>query len=63
MAYSKDLRRRVLEFVANGGSKAESARRFNVSNSAVFSWLKLPPDHQPGTPGPKGSRKYDREAL
>jgi len=63
MAYSKDLRRRVLNFVAKGGSKAEAARRFDISRSRVFVWLKQPQDHQPGKPGPKQSRKYDQEAL
>lgn len=31
MAYSIDLRQRVMGFVVDGGSKAEAARRFGVS--------------------------------
>ncbi|MCL2022355.1 MAG: IS630 transposase-related protein [Betaproteobacteria bacterium] len=49
MAYSKDFRCLVLDFVANGGSKAEAARRFGISRQSVFDWLKHPPDHKPGT--------------
>ncbi|MCL2075047.1 MAG: IS630 transposase-related protein [Betaproteobacteria bacterium] len=63
MAYSKDLRRLVLDFVAKGGGKAEAARRFGVTRSRVHVWLKQPPDYKPGKPGPKQSRKYDQEAL
>ena len=63
MAYSKDFRCLVLDFVANGGSKAEAARRFGISRQSVFDWLKHPPDHKPGKPGPKGSLKYDQEEL
>ena len=63
MAYSKDFRCLVLDFVANGGSKAKAARRFGISRQSVFDWLKRPPDHKPGKPGPKGSRKYDQEEL
>ena len=61
--YSKDFRCLVLDFVANGGSKAEAARRFGISRQSVFDWLKHPPDHKPGKPGPKWSRKYDQEEL
>jgi transposase len=63
MAYCKAFRRRVLDFVANGGSKAEAARRFCISRPQVFAWLKQPADHEPGKPGPKTSRKYDQEGL
>ena len=42
---------------------AEAARRFGISRQSVFDWLKHPPDHKPGKPGPKGSRKYDQEEL
>ena len=63
MAYGKDLRCRVLDFVAQGGSKAEAARRFKISRSRVFAWLKQPVDYRPEKPGPKRSRKFDEEAL
>ncbi|MCL2021954.1 MAG: IS630 transposase-related protein [Betaproteobacteria bacterium] len=63
MAYGKDFRRLVLDFVAKGGSKTEAVRRFGIARSRVYVWLKQSPDHKPGKPGPKGSRKYDQEAL
>ena len=39
MAYSTDLRKRVLDFIENGGKKAEAARRFNVARSTIDRWL------------------------
>lgn len=39
MSYSIDLRQRVVDYVHNGGSKAEASRRFCVSRSAVYEWL------------------------
>lgn len=41
MHYSIDLRKRVIEFVKSGGSKASASRRFKVSQWCVFNWLKL----------------------
>ncbi len=63
MAYSKDLKQRVLDFVAAGGGKSEAARRFSVSRSSVFVWLNEPADHVPGRPGPKTGYKIDRQQL
>ena len=63
MTYSRDFRRLVLDFVSKGGSKAEAARRFGISRQRVFIWSKQAPDHCPGKPGPKRSRKYDQEEL
>ena len=63
MTYSTDLRARVLDFVASGGSKTQAAKRFSVHRSTVHEWLKQPEDHKAGKPGPKGSRKFDREDL
>lgn len=63
MTYSADLRQRVLGFVAAGGSKVEAAERFRVHRSTVHEWLKQPEGHQSAKPGPKGSRKFDREQL
>ena len=61
MAYSIDLRKRVVEFVEAGGRKAEAARRFRVSIWCVQDWgtrADLAPKHQ----GPR-RRKLDRLAL
>ena len=40
MAYSIDLRERVVNFVNNGGSKAQSARKYEVSRWCVSDWCK-----------------------
>lgn len=62
MRCSSDLRSRVVDFVRGGGSKAQAARRFNVGEASVYRWLK-PGGLEHRRPGPKGSRKLDREAL
>jgi transposase len=63
LAYSEDLRRRVVEFVEKGGSKAEAQRRFSVSEWCVYDWLKRGQDLKPEKPGPKQLRKLDLPAL
>jgi transposase-like protein len=63
MAYSNDLKQRVLDFVAAGGGKSEAARRFSVARSTVFVWIDEPADHVPGRPGPKAGHKIDRQQL
>lgn len=64
MSYSEDLRRRVVDFVHQGGSKAEAARRFNVSRGRVYAWLSLPSDQLAARkPGPTGPRKLDLQQL
>ena len=42
MTYGVDLRKRVVEFVNEGGSKAEAARRFKVSRWCVYNWCDRP---------------------
>ena len=42
MRCSSDLRKRVLVCVRGGGSKAEAARRFQVSRASVYNWLNAP---------------------
>ncbi|RKU08072.1 hypothetical protein C6501_16915 [Candidatus Poribacteria bacterium] len=39
MAHSADLRKRILEFIEDGGKKAEAARRFTVTRSTIDRWL------------------------
>ena len=63
MSYSKDLRSRVLEYVAQGGSKVEASRRFGVSRAIVFVWLKTPRRVEAKKTGPKGAWKIDIPAL
>ena len=38
MTYSVDLQKRVVDFVAAGGSKAEASRRYEVSLWCVNDW-------------------------
>lgn len=39
MIYSIDLRKRVLDFVKAGGSKAAASRTFGISRRCVYNWL------------------------
>lgn len=53
MAYSVDLRKRVVEFVLSGGSKAEASRRYQISLWCVNDWCSrtsLEPTTSPGRP-------------
>jgi len=61
MAYSLDLRKRVVGFVEQGGSKAAAARRFQVSVWCVQDWCQRP-HLAPKRHGPR-RRKLDRQAL
>jgi transposase len=63
MAYSHDLKQRVLDFIAAGGGKSEAGRRFSVARSTVFVWLGEPAGHVPGKPGPRTGHKIDRQQL
>ena len=61
MTYSIDLRKRVVDLVNDGGSKAEASRRFEVSLWCVNDWCKrddlAPKAHS------QRKRKIDKEAL
>lgn len=63
MAYSTDLRKRVLDFIENGGRKAEAARRFSVDRSTIYRWLGADDPLSPERPGPKNMRCLDEAAL
>jgi transposase len=63
MAYSQDLRHRVLLYVKAGGSKAGASRHYAVHVDTVHKWVKQGIDHRPKKPGPKDSRKFSRLAL
>ena len=62
MRCSSDLRQRVVDFVRNGGSKAEAARRFTVGEASVYRWLK-PGGVAYKRPGPRRSHKLDWEHV
>lgn len=65
MRVSKDIRVRVLRFIAGGGSKSEAARRFEVGLSSVKRWTALGKGWEPAKPGRTTGRgdKLDRVAL
>jgi transposase len=63
MRCSTDLRKRVIKFVQGGGSKAEAARRFQVSRTSVYNWTGVPDGLSYQRPGPKGPRRLDWAAL
>jgi putative transposase len=63
MACSKDLRKRVLDYVERGGSKIAAAQLFQINVRTVFLWLQQCRDHQRGKRGPRTSHKFRREQL
>lgn len=40
MTYSHDLRTKALDYIENGGSKAEASRIFGVTTQTLFNWIK-----------------------
>ena len=63
MSYSSDLRKRVLDFVNTGGSKAEASRRYNVSRTSIYNWLAAEDPLRREKPGPRGPHRLDYMAL
>ncbi len=63
MAHSSDLRTRVLQFIENGGSQTEAARRFNIARAAIYQWLNAPDPLACGNPGTRHPRQLDPTAL
>lgn len=63
MAYSLDLRKRVLDFITAGGGKAEASRQFSVSRTIIYRWLNAPDPLTPQKPGPRRPRTLDPDAL
>ena len=61
MTYSIDLRKRVVDFVKDGGSKAEASRRFKVGLWCVNDWCNRK-DLAPKVHGPR-RRKIDKDEL
>ena len=64
-AYELDLRKRVVQFVQEEGSKAEAARRFGICRQTVYRYLNAA---KMGSLSPKktwggGWRKLDPEKL
>ena len=63
MSYSIDLRKRVLDFITNGGSKAAAERTFGISRRTIYNWLAAEDPFSSEKPGPKGPRSIDYQAL
>ena len=63
MRYSSDLRKRVLDFLQTGGSKAEASRRFSVSRPTIYKWVEAPDPFAYEKPGPRAPRALDPNAL
>ena len=63
MSYSSDLRKCVLDFIDNGGSKASASRTFGVSRRTIYNSLEAEDPFASKKPGPKGPRYIDYEAL
>ena len=63
MAYSTDLRKRVLAFITNGGSKAAAERLFGISRRTIYNYLEAEDPFARKKPGPKGPRSLDYQAL
>ena len=63
MAYSTDLRKRVLDFIDNGGSKVAAKQIFGVSRRTIYNWLEAEDPLASEKPGPKGPRTLDYDAL
>ena len=59
MAYSMDLRQRVVAAVAAGQTPTVVSRRFQVARATVRNWVgrHRRGELEPGTPGPKGPIK------
>ena len=63
MRYSSDLRKRVLDFIEAGGSKAETSRRFRGSRPTMDKWLRASDPLSYERPGPRGPTPLDPNAL
>ena len=61
MAYSEDLRQRVRNYIANGGSPTEASFLFCVGRTTIYYWLK---DNSPSKKaGRKGPDKIETSTL
>ena len=63
MAYSPDLRKRILDFIKTDGKKSEASRLFNVARSTIDRWLAAENPFAIKKTGPKKMRVIDEEAL
>ena len=62
MSHSLDIRKRVVEFIKRGGSKAEAARKYEISRGIVYRWLKQGHDLSE-KPRKRTAYRIDRASL
>lgn len=64
MVYSLDLRKKALDYIANGGSRSEASKIFGVTVPTLANWLSRQ-KQQDLAPRMRGSRpsKIDNEKL
>ena len=65
MAYSMDLRKRVVSALESGATITVVAKRFSIARPTVRDWLGRAERGQlaPGTPGPKGPMKLTADDV
>jgi putative transposase len=61
MAYSWDLRIRVIDYVENGGSVVKAAKLFQVGRASIYRWLSR--ETLEATKVKRRNRKLDWSAL
>lgn len=61
MAYSSDLRTRVVEYVLSGKSRVSAAKFFNVAEKTVRNWMKL--HKETGSVDPRPHRGGKRSTI
>lgn len=61
MTYSLDLKKCVISFIHNGGTKTQAAKIFGINRDTVYAWLKEPTDTVKKVFTRK--RKLDRDKL
>lgn len=65
MAYSLDLKQRVLAFIQKNGTITQAARIFSIARPTIYIWLAQPADYDKTRkkPGPTTSSTIDRAKL
>jgi transposase len=63
--YSKDLRKRAIEYVLQGGSKREACKTFKIGHNTLYRWLRHYKETKRFTPQKRSNygRKYKDQAL
>ena len=61
MAYSLELRNKVVDFVARGGGITRAARIFHLGRASIYPWLNR--EHLQSTNVPHRHRKLDCKAV